>query len=217
MGYLSARDMGNIEVSVVGGLYEGNNPSPDGTQNIDTNDGILNLKSYSLSLTTGKVSNTDANIAGNVTRVSSGSKLPIPIELKAYFTRKRASEGALLTPDEMRNLSYLLAWSRSNTIIMLFYTPFDATTLDRGQDKDFYTSSLKMIYDVIWDTNLGTTPYTSTTYGSIRYDTGKQFNSTDYHACAIPIIITDVVTNETADKSYIDVSVKGYVLENEGH
>ena len=99
MGYLAAKDTGSIGIQSIGGLFTTLTTSTEGAKNILTNNGILNLNGFQVSWSTGKNVGKDANIAGNLTRVSQGSSLPVDITLTAGFSKK--------TQDEIDRINYL--------------------------------------------------------------------------------------------------------------
>ncbi len=209
MGYLAAKDLGMLGVQTTNNLIEGIVESSQGAVNPTANDGITNLNTYSLSFNTGKVINAEPNIAGNITRVAMGSSKPTPIELSVILSDRRSN-------NETDTISYLTAWARNRTTIMLFYMPnTSTTTLSYGQEKDFYYSELKVLYDTIWDKNLGTSAYGASTYGSSRYFTGATVNGSNYNACALPCVFEDITVKKVADSHTMEISLKGYILENE--
>jgi hypothetical protein len=220
MGYLAAKDTGKINIFSENNLFTGSINSPDGTFNTSENNGITNLSAYQFSFDSGKVVKSDPNITGNTTRLSVGSKLPIPFKLTASFNRKSNNfnnTSEIISERDINTISYLFEWARDKNIIMLFYMPNTSTTsLNYKQEKDFYTSELKILYDVIWDKNLGTSAYGATTYGTIHYSTGATINSVAYQACAIPVIFEKITVNYVANSYLVEVSVDGFVLENEG-
>ena len=183
--------------------------NPQGIINPTTNKGIINLKSFSLSYSAGKSVNSDPNITGNITRLGVGSSNAIPIELNISLNRRPSI-------NEVESIKYLTAWSRNATTVMLFYMPnTDTTTLYFGQENDFYYSQLRTLYDTVWDKNLGTNPFSATTYGSSRYYTGATINSLNYNACALPCVFNNITVKEDASSIGVDVSFTGFVLENE--
>ena len=209
MGYLGAKDLGMLGVQTTNNLIEGIVDSSQGAVNPTDNNGITNLNAYALSFNTGKVINAEPNIAGNITRVAIRSSKPTSIELSVVISDRRSK-------NETDTISYLTAWSRNRTTIMLFYMPnTSSTTLSYGQEIDFYYSELKILYDTIWDKNLGTSAYGVSTYVSSRYYTGATVNSSDYNACALPCVFEDITVKKEATSHTIEISLKGYILENE--
>ena len=209
MGYLAAKDTGFISIQTINNLIEGITSSTKGAINPDNNNGILNLHTFSLTYSGGKVIKTDPNIAGNITRISQGSSTSVPIELTCMISGNPANYLAEIN-------KYFLTWSRNKSIIMLFYMPNDSSvTLSYGQEPDFYYSELRNLYDVLWDSNIGSSTYGSNTYGSSRYYTGYDHNSVHYDACAIPIVINHIQVKEDAGKSGRQVSISATIVENE--
>lgn len=209
MGYLAAKDTGFISIQTINNLIEGITSSTKGAINQDDNDGILNLKAFSLTYNGGKVVKTDPNIAGNITRIGQGSSTAVPIVLSCMISGRPSNYLAEIN-------KYFLTWSRNKSIIMLFYMPNNSSvTLSYGQEPDFYYSELKNLYDVLWDSNVGSSAYGISTYGSSRYYTGYTHNSSAYNACAVPIIIQNIQVTEEANKSGRQVVINAYILENE--
>jgi hypothetical protein len=210
MGYLAAIDTGSIGIQTIGGYYTTLTTSPDGAKNTPNNNGILNLNGFQVSWNTGKNVGKDANIAGNLTRVSQGSTKPIDITLTTGFLKK--------TQDEIDRVNYLTQWSRSKNTILLFYM---ARTTDEklyfGNSVDFFKSDLKILYDVFWDKNLGSNAFGATTYGSIWYDTGVTIGASTFKPCAVPMVIDDITVNNSVDNARLEVSVVGTILENESN
>lgn len=210
MGYLAAKDTGSIGIQSIGGYYTTLTTSPDGAKNISTNNGILNLNGFQVSWSTGKNVGKDANIAGNLTRVSQGSSLPIDITLSASFDKKSAAD--------VEKVNYLTQWSRSKNTIMLFYMARTTDeTLQYGNSADFFKSDLKVLYDVFWDRNLGSSAYGVSTYGSLWYDTGVTIGVTTYKPCAVPVVFDNITVDNVAGQSRMTVSITGTVLENESN
>lgn len=209
MGYLAAKDLGKIGVQTTNYLIEGIVDSPKGAINPTSNYGIINLMSYKLSTNMGKNINAEPNIAGNITRIGMGSSNPTPITLSIKLNRRP-------TLTEIDSIKYLSAWARNRTVVVLFYMPNSTnTTLSYGQEPDFYHSQLRTLYDVVWDRNVGTNAYSSSTYGASRFNTGLTINSSPYNACAVPCVFNNIVINSEASTYSVDVSLEGYVLENE--
>ena len=221
MGYMAIRDLGNLQIDTSLSLFQGRNPSPDGITNPSTNFGVVNLKSFKLSFDTGTTVDDKPNVSGNTTRLSIGSKKPIPIKLNAKFSRRQDDPSSdEITSQDLRNISFLTHWSRARSIVMMFWMPNDNSTswLNYGQEKDFFTSQLKTIYDVIWDKNLTTSGdgFGATTYGTNHYRVVMGGAIGNYDACAIPIIITGINVKEEAKSRYINVTIEANLVENEG-
>ena len=210
MGYLAAKDTGSIGIQSIGGYFTNLTTSPDGAKNISTNNGILNLNGFQVSWSTGKNVGKDANIAGNLTRVSQGSSLPIDITLSASFDKKSASD--------VEKVNYLTQWSRSKNTILLFYMArITDETLYYGNSMDFFKSDLKVLYDVFWDKNLGSSAYGVSTYGSLWYDTGVTIGATTYKPCAVPVVFDNITVDNVAGEPRMTVSITGTILENESN
>lgn len=230
MGILVATDTGNTAIRSSSGLVEPFNDSVDGITNPSDQSkypeqyGLINLKGYTLTDSIGKNVDAKDTIAGTFAKLSMGSKKPIPITLTAKFKNDKVTlpqtptgtEGARFGSAEMNSVAYLKTWGRSRSIIMLFYVPDDDsdTNLNYGQVSDFYNSNLRSLYDSLWDKNLGNENlgWNDATYGSIRFLIQISFA---YQACAIPIIINNVTTKETAGKKFTEVSVTGFMVVNE--
>lgn len=209
MGYLGAKDTGFISIQTLNNLVTGITSSKKGAINIDSNYGVLDLRAFSISYNAGKVIKTDPNIAGNITRVSQGSSTAVPIILSCSVSGDKSNYLADIN-------KYFLTWSRNKSIIMLFYMPNNSgVVLNYGQEPDFFYSELKNLYDVLWDSNIGSNPYGATTYGSSRFFTGYIHNSVNYDACAIPIVIQNITVKQEADKPDRTVTINAIVIENE--
>ena len=210
MGYLAAIDTGSIGIQTIGGYYTTLTTSPDGAKNTPNNNGILNLNGFQVSWNTGKNVGKDANIAGNLTRVSQGSTKPIDITLTSGFLKK--------TQDEIDRVNYLTHWARSKNTILLFYMARTTDeTLYYGNSADFFKSDLKVLYDVFWDKNLGSSAYGVSTYGSLWYDTGVTIGATTYKPCAVPIVFDNITVDNVAGDPRMTVSITGTILENESN
>lgn len=214
MGYLAAIDTGSIGIQTIGGYYTTLTTSPDGAKNTPNNNGILNLNGFQVSWNTGKNVGKDANIAGNLTRVSQGSTKPIDITLTSGFLKK--------TQDEIDRVNYLTQWSRSKNTILLFYMARTTDeTLYYGNSVDFFKSDLKVLYDVFWDKNLGSNAYNGVaatgTYGSIWYNTGVTIGASTFKPCAVPMVMDDITVNNSVDNARLEVTVIGTILENESN
>ncbi len=229
MGMLVMRDLGAVSIKTSSGLIEVDNASSDGAFNPSeyTYPGqynVVNLKAYTLSIEAGKSIDATPNIAGSITRLGIGGSNPIPITLNASFSRKRIEETSALaggnqfTMEEANNITYLLQWSRTRSIQMLFWMPNedDSSWLSYGQEKDFFTSQLRGLYDVLWDKNLGnsTTGWHDSTYGTYHYRV-EMINIGNYDACAVPIVVESVSVKESADGIRKEVTIAGYIIENE--
>lgn len=227
------KDLGTLGVRAESGTFEGYNTSSDGVLNPSNINkypdkyGVVKLKAYNLSFDTGKNIDDSPNIAGALTRLGVGSTEPVPITLTARYSRTRIDEasesagGVHYTVEDANAVSYLTSWSRKRSIIMLFWMPNTESTdwLSYGQDRDFFTSQLRTLYDVMWDQNLGNseTGWHDSTYGTYHYFIEDLFGSgNDYEPCALPVILNKVTVKETADGVGVEVSVNGFVLENEG-
>lgn len=210
MGYLAAIDTGSIGIQTIGGYYTTLTTSPDGAKNTPNNNGILNLNGFQVSWNTGKNVGKDANIAGNLTRVSQGSTKPIDITLTTGFLKK--------TQDEIDRVNYLTQWSRSKNTILLFYMARTTDeTLYYGNSADFFKSDLKILYDVFWDKNLGSSAFGATTYGSIWYDTNVTIGASTFKPCAVPMVIDDITVDNSVDNARLSVTIVGTILENESN
>jgi len=220
MGYLAMKDTGSVKITTESGVFTSSIASPDGTLNPGGDYNLLNLKPFSLSFNTGNNMDTKSGIAGRSTRVSKGSKKPIPFSMEAMYNRKEFVDSSnKITDRDINSISYLMSWSRSRTIIMLFWMPNDndSSLLRFGQEPDFFTSQLRSLYDSLWDfnTSSSTAGYQSTTYGTYHYSVAMGGSIGGYSPCAIPVVIENVDVKEVADSYQVRVSVSGYVLENE--
>jgi len=209
MGYLAAKDTGYISIQTVSNLIEGITPSLKGAINPDSNNGILNLYAFSLTYTGGKTLNTDPNIAGNTTRISAGSSNVTQITLNCLVSGKPSNYLAEIN-------KYFLTWARNRSIVMLFYMPNNSdVTLSYGQEPDFYYSEIRNLYDVLWDSNVGSNPYGVTTYGSSRFPTGYTIAAASYNACAVPVVIENIQVTKEARNAGLQVSINATLIENE--
>jgi len=210
MGYLSAKDTGFTGIQIVNNLVEGITVSSTGAINPTDNYGVIDLRSYKFSYNGGKIIDAKPNIAGNITRVNAGSSNITSFTLSCKINSKPSKyEGEIA--------KYFLTWSRSKNIIMLFYMPNETdSTLSYNQDTDFFYSDLKTLYDVLWDSNLGTNPYGVSTYGSSRFYTGLTHSSGAYNACAIPVLIENITVETNAGIIGREIKITGIILENEG-
>ena len=226
MGYLAAKDLGTLNVDASGNTFDGDVNNLTGAKNPTDNNGITNLRLFNLSFNSGKAIDARGNISGRTTRLAQGSTNAVNLTLSAKFERK-FDRGDLqdLTPDELKvrlNLEgieamrFLGFWSRNRTIIMLFWYPNLPGTTDLyfGQDPDFYGSSLKMMYDVLWDNDSTSSEqgFQGTNYGTIHYDPAADGSA----ICAIPVIFESINVTETPDSKFINVTIQGYAVENEG-
>lgn len=225
MGYLSAKDLGAVSLKTTSSLIVADTDSVDGINNPEDNYGVIDLRSFSISFDTGKNVDDSANVSGMITRLAMGSKNPIPLTLQSRVSRKKVTgDYSQLTMNYITTLDYLVKWSRSRTIVMLFWMPNDndSTLLSYGQEPDFFTSQLRTIYDTIWDWNTdsstsgwqGTDPTTGT-YGTNHFRIEMSGSIGNYDVCAVPVIFNNVTIKESADKTWVDISVTGYFLEEE--
>ena len=231
MGYIAAKDTGSVGIVVEDSLYVGSPAGPDGVFNPSSEDvypdkyGVVSLKAFSLNFNTGKNIDSEANIAGQCTRLGMGSTKPIPFKLSASYSRKLDGNNRAATElraSTLRALPYIFQWSRARTVIMLMFIPNSNkdTWLSKGQEIDFFTSQLQTIYDVIWDKNTdsSTRGFQSSTYGTNHYRipmTSEVGEIGNYDCCAVPCIIEDFDVKEPADSNKVTVSITGYFLENE--
>lgn len=226
IGFLAAKDLGSLGVTTNNNIFEGFNASPDGIFNptgstYPNNFGVVNLKAFSFSYTTGKVTDDTENIAGNTTRVGVGSTRAVPFVMNARFNRKPVNLAATeITSQNTDSITFLTQWSRTRNIVMLFWLPNTASTswLNHKQDKDFFTSQIKTIYDVLWDRSQSssTKGFQATTYGTFHYKITDMFGSGQhYEPCAIPVVFESVQVKEDAQNYWIDVEVNGFCLEDE--
>ena len=232
IGFLVLHDTGAVSIKTTSGLFEADVMGTQGALNPGGNNypaikQCVNLKAYALSFVACKNIDDSDNIAGNNTRLGIGGATSIPITLSATFSRKRIEEdsddsgGIHYTMNDANTVSYLTAWARRRTILLLIWFPNEKTSpsiLSYGQEKDFFTSKLRTLYDVLWDKNLNnsSTGWHDSTYGTDHFQFTSFFDdSTDYHPCAIPIIIQNITCKETGSSKKIEVEVTGFVLTNE--
>ena len=230
MGILIATDTGSTALKTASGSIEPFNSSSDGITNpsdptkYPQKYGLINLKAFTISDSVGKNVDTSDTIAGTFSRISLGSKKAIPIILTAKFEKKKIALAQLPTgiggervgSEQFESVSYLKAWAYSRTIIMLFYVPSEDNNnnLNYGQVKDFYNSNLRTLYDTFWDKNLGNENlgWNDDSYGSLKFPIEMSFG---YQACAIPMIIENCTTKDTAGGTHVEVTVTGFLVVNE--
>lgn len=219
MGYLAAKDLGAVTVKTSSNVFIGDNASPDGIFNPGNEFNVLALNPFVFSYDTGKNIDTRPNIAGNITRINAGSKLPIPFTLNARYSRRTDRNVSEITAEDLVTINHLVQWARANTIVMLFYMPNenDSTLLNHGQEVDFFTSQIRTIYDIVWDRNTSssTSGFQATTYGTYHFSVTMGGSIGEYLPAAIPVVFENVTVREDAAKTTVEVTATGYCLENE--
>jgi len=226
MGYLAGIDTGAVALKVSSNLFVVDLASTDSAFNDTTQLGnTLNLGAYSLGFEIGKNIDSKSNIGNLPTRIVAGSKKAVPFTLSSTFNKKRISDtdttiGDYFTTRDVDTITYLTQWARSKNIIMLCYMPNtdSLSWLNHGQEIDFFSSQVKILYDVLWDksTSSSSRGFQATTYGTYHYRIPLTVIG-NYDVCAIPVIFENVSVKEQANSYIINVEVTGYVIENEGY
>ncbi len=220
MGYLAAKDTGFLTMNVISSIFTGDAASPDGAFNPTDNFNVVNLNTYSLNVNISRNVDTSPNIAGNITRAAIGSKNITPITLSCIYSRRITDLSASqIIVSGIETEKYLAEWAGSKKIIMLFYMPNqdNASLLHYGQEKDFYGSQLKVLYDVMWDknTDVSTRGFSDSLYGTYHYSVTMTVIGT-YYPCAIPVVFYSFDARELGESNMVQVTVQGYALDNEG-
>jgi len=204
MGYLVLKDLGANEVTIDSSTKELVFSSSLGQDN--PSQGFINLKAFKFTFESESEVDDSPCLTEKIPRITVGNSKIIPISLSANYSREvtdRTTETGLSPEDINVSCLYIERWSRSKSILYLYWMPDDDTDIVDTNCKDYYSSSIMILNKNHWDS-------------SWLSKTNNGYTGTaNYVARGIPIVINYISIEETAEENVVKVTVNGYLVPPE--
>lgn len=168
--------------------------------------GYVNLKAFSFNYESASDVDDSSVLTRSMPRLTIGNSKLIPISFSSHYSREtddRTTEEGLSPADIVNDVMYLDKWSRSKSILMLYWMPDDDSDIVSGQAKDYFSSMLRILSTNVWNNSW------------LSKNNNKYLGTFDYKAYSLPVVLNSITIQEDATTKLVTVNVSGFLVAPE--